>query len=76
MKLEQVKSHEALKVLLAFNLRVVLSDASIVSKIERLYGQFVAYVERLQARGVRKPFRDYNVYEEALKQCINFINMR
>jgi SET and MYND domain-containing protein 4 len=76
LRLEQLAANQCLKTLLAFNRATNLEDQKIKNKIHDMFEAFCKYMQKLESYKIKRPFQDYNSYEEALKQCLNFIHMR
>ena len=72
--LEQLNAKTNLKAMLKFNLSTDIEDDNVRKRIEDMYESFSKYLNLLEQKGIKRPFQDYNSYQEALKQCVNFIN--
>lgn len=72
--LQQLAAQQSMKALLKFNLSTDIEDEPVQTKLEEIYESFCSYMKKLEQCGVKRPFQDYNIYQEALKQTINFIN--
>lgn len=76
LKLNQLNAQQSLKSLLNFNSSINLSDKSIMNRVENIFDFYCKYLELLTWHKVKRPFQDFNNYEEALKQCLNVINLK
>ena len=76
VKLEQHAAQQSLKQLLLFNSSTDLANEQVVAKLEKIYETFCEYIGTLESRKIKRPFQDFNNYEEALKQCLNLIHMK
>ena len=76
LRLEQLAAQQCIKKLLLFNANSDLDDENTKSRIQEIYTTFCRYLQKLNAYKIKRPFQDYNSYEEALKQCLNFIHSK
>ena len=76
LRLEQLAANQSLKILLSFNGATNLEDQKIKNKIHDMFEAFCKYLQKLESYKIKRPFQDYNSYEEAMKQCLNFIHFR
>ncbi len=76
MKLNQLNAQTALKCLLNMNSEFNLDEKIVLVSIENMYIFFTKYLDLLQLHDIKRPFQDYNNYEEALKQLLNLINIK
>ncbi len=76
VKLLQLDAQMGLNALLKFNHRMDLSDPALEKFIKDIYGYYCKYLQALDTEKIKRPFRDYNNYEEALKQLLNLINIK
>jgi hypothetical protein len=62
--------------MLAFKVDVDLTEEAVVRKLEAGFENYCTYIKKLEKLGMTRPFQDYNNYEEAIKQCLNLINLK
>ena len=76
LKLEQLAAQQSIKIMLQFNGNTRLDDDVIKNKVQNTFEIFCKYLKKLESYKIKRPFQDYNSYEEALKQLLNFIHMK
>lgn len=76
LKLLQFNSEQSLKAMLAFPKDIDLNNDDVMRKLDTGFGNYCAYIKALESFSVMRPFQDYNNNEEAIKQCLNLINLK
>jgi hypothetical protein len=76
VKLVQLNAQMGLNALLKFNARMDLNEEKVELLIRDIYNYYCKYLQTLDAHRIKRPFREYNNYEEALKQLLNLINIK
>ena len=76
LKLAQLNAQVGLSGLLKFNAQIDLNEKRIENVIRDIFAHYCAYLQLLSSSGIKRPFQDYNNFEEALKQLLNLINLK
>ena len=76
LRLDQTNAKQSLKGLLSFNWNVDLADPATQGGISIVFEAFCKYLHNLHSLGVKRPFQDYNNFEEAIKQCLNLVHLK
>lgn len=76
LNLLQLNAQMGLKGLLRFSAEVDLNNSKIESLIHDIFEHYCKYLQTLDDKHIVRPFRDYNNFEEALKQLLNLINIK
>lgn len=76
IKLYQHNSQQSLRNLLAYTKDYSLDEESTIRKISEGFTNFCTYIKQLELNRVKRPYQDFNNNEEAIKQCLNLINLK
>ncbi|CAF0717739.1 unnamed protein product [Brachionus calyciflorus] len=76
MKLHQLNAQTALNSFLNINSDFSQGDKVVVTTVENIFGYFCKYLELLYSHDVKRPFQEFNNYEEAIKQLLNLVNIK
>jgi SET and MYND domain-containing protein 4 len=71
----QYLSEKAIDNLLVLRESLELNELPTQKKIALIYDSFCEYLQVLDEYKIKRPFRDINDYQEALKQCLNLIHL-
>lgn len=72
----QFLSEKAIGNLLCYRESIDLTETATQKKVALIYDSFCEYLQILDENKIKRPFRDVNDYQEALKQCINLIHLK
>lgn len=72
----QFLSEKGLGNLLCFRDTVDLQEVQTQKKVALIYDSFCEYLQILDEYDIKRPFREINDYQEALKQCLNLVHMK
>ena len=76
LKLVQFNAETSLKNMLALPKDVDLENEEVMRRLEAGFGNFCFYIRALENFKIPRPIQDYNNNEEAIKQCLNLINLK
>ena len=76
LKLLQYNAEQSLKGMLDLKQNFDIGDEVMVRKLQSGFENCCKYVKALEDFKVPRPFQDYNNNEEAIKQCLNLINLK
>lgn len=76
MRMVQYQAQEALSNFLFIKQKLVLTNADTMKRVDGLFECWYNYLGLLEKHKVKRPFVDFNNYQEALKQLLNLIYMK
>lgn len=76
VRMYQYQSQEALGNFLFIKQKLKLTNADTMKRVDGFFESWYNYLALLEKHGVKRPFVDFNNYQEALKQLLNLIYMK
>ena len=76
LRMHQYQSQERLANFLMIKQKLVLTNIDTMKRIDGMFETWYNYLGLLENNEVKRPFQDYNNYQEALKQLLNLIYMQ
>ncbi len=76
VRMVQYQAQEALGNFLFIKQKLLLTNADTMKRVDGLFESWYNYLGLLEKHKVKRPFVDYNNYQEALKQLLNLIYMK
>ena len=76
VKVFQFLCEQSIGNLLMYRESIEIDEAPVQKRIALIYDAFCEYLQILDETNIKKPFRDINDYQEALKQCANLIHLK
>jgi hypothetical protein len=76
LNLLQLNAQQSLRTLLKFTGQTDLSNAQVETIVHDIYENYTKYLTALDLVKIKRPFQDYNNFEEAFKQLLNLINTK
>jgi len=76
MRMMQYQAQEALANFLFIKQKLVLTNPETMKRVDGLFECWYNYLGLLEKHRVKRPFVDFNNYQEALKQLLNLIYMK
>lgn len=76
LRMHQYQSQEKLANFLMIKQKLTLTNIDTMKRIDGMFETWYNYLNLLEKTKVKRPFQDYNNYQEALKQLLNLIYMK
>lgn len=76
VRMYQYQSQDSLANFLFIKQKLTLTNVDTMKRIDTMFENWYNYLALLEKNKVKRPFQDYNNYQEALKQLLNLIYMK
>lgn len=76
VRMYQYQAQDSLANFLFIKKQLVLTNIDTMKRVDTLFENWYNYLAILEKHNVKRPFQDYNNYQEALKQLLNLIYMK
>lgn len=76
VKVFQFLCEQSIGNLLMYRESIELDNEVTQKRVALIYDAFCEYLQILDEANIKKPFRDVNDYQEALKQCANLVHLK
>lgn len=76
VRMYQYQAQESLANFLFIKKQLVLTNVDTMKRVDTLFENWYNYLGILEKHKVKRPFQDFNNYQEALKQLLNLIYMK
>ena len=76
LKMHQYQAESSLGNFLFIKKKLNLTDLNTMKQVDTMFENWYSYLQLLESHQIKRPFQDFNNYQEALKQLLNLIYMK